>query len=134
MGYAILDKYKEAVVRASAILTSAYVAGSVINHKGFNTLYLDCKYTKGNADGFDIKIEVSMDGTNYYVTQQALPSGGVTSWFDDITEVRHSASKDFRLEYQLIANYVKISVIGSGANLTGSALAINAVSCNLPEG
>ena len=56
-------------VRASAALTSSYVAGTVIDAEDFGTLVLLVKYTMGSAETGNtavLKVEWSADGTNFY--------------------------------------------------------------------
>ena len=57
------------IIRASAALTSSYVAGTVIDAEDFGTLVVLVKYTMGSGETGNIvklKIEWSTDGTNFY--------------------------------------------------------------------
>jgi hypothetical protein len=57
------------VVRASAALTSSYVAGTVIDATDFGMLVLLVCYTMGSGESSNavvLKVEVSTDGTTFY--------------------------------------------------------------------
>jgi hypothetical protein len=56
-------------IRASAALTSSYVAGTVINVEDFGMLVLLVRYTMGTGESSNavvLKVEFSTDGTSFY--------------------------------------------------------------------
>ena len=103
------------VIRASAALTSSYVAGTVINVEDFGMLVLLVKYTMGSGESSNavvLKAELSTDGTNYYqqtdseatvglreYTFTAVSSPGAYDWLAivipvaGVTRVRVSAKE-----------------------------------------
>jgi len=67
-------------VRASAVLTSAYVAASVITVDEHNFLGINLAYTKGDETSMSMKVEVSTDGgTTWYQQTTETVSGGEIS-------------------------------------------------------
>ena len=66
------------VVRASSVLTGAYVPGTVITVDEHNFLGINIAYTNGDEDSLDVKIEVSTDGG--------------TTWFQQVTETTTSGA------------------------------------------
>lgn len=57
------------LVRASAPLTTSYVAGTAIGTEDFGMLVLLVRYTMGtgeSANAVKLKVEFSPDGTNFY--------------------------------------------------------------------
>lgn len=130
----IESKVKEPIViRAAAILTTSFVACTVIDHRGFNRLYLDCEIVKGTPMyGIQFKLERSMDGRKYFSEQQVLHAGGLSSWDVNIHEHLLSANEDPYFEIKIIADYIKVSFLGlTATDLVGSSLKVTAESCNL---
>ena len=65
-------------VRTDAILTTSYVAGTIITDcQKLNKLMLFLKYTKGSLTSFQIKVEFSNDGVTYYQQTFESVSGAV---------------------------------------------------------
>jgi hypothetical protein len=132
-GSVVGNAIRSAIIRASTVLTGAYVTGLTHHHEGFNTLYLDCEVTKGNATEFDFKVEKSEDKVTWYRQNQRLSSGTLTDWNDDLnTHVIASATENPSFELSIVAKYVRISVIGvTASDYVGSLLKITARSVNL---
>lgn len=115
-----------AEIRAAAALTTSYVAATVIDFQGANTLILEFNFTKGGSTGFRFKIETSNDGTNYYQEQEMSQAGGVTSYLDNEREVAVSdATAMKKVEIPICAKYVKVSAkaltSGTSTSLTITA-------------
>jgi len=120
---------QDSIVRASAVLTTSYVAGSVISHRGNKTLTLRCDFTKGNSDGFGFKIETSQDQITWYQEQQYSQAGGVTTHSDNVHERSAAANCNVKIDvYDVIGNYVRVSFKALGADATGSSLGVKATS------
>ncbi|NTU69239.1 discoidin domain-containing protein [bacterium] len=118
--------FKSTVVRAAAPLTTGYVAGTVLeNCDKFNNLILDVAFTKGSLTDAQIKIETSVDNTNYRQLLADSVTGGVNS--PALLYIKFTGDISGVLTPLTIATkYIKISAIGTGT-VTGSSLAINAV-------
>jgi Rps23 Pro-64 3,4-dihydroxylase Tpa1-like proline 4-hydroxylase len=116
--------YKQ--VRPAAILTDAYVAGTVLeNCEKYNSISLLIDFTKGSLTDTQIKIEVSADGTNYYQIHDDSITTGVNSPVALV--YKFTADADCAtLPITISSKYIKISSIGTGT-ITSSSLAITAV-------
>jgi len=67
-------------VRASAVLTGAYVPATVVSVDEHNFLGVNLFYTKGDETSMQMKIEVSTDGgTTYYQQTTETNSGGAVT-------------------------------------------------------
>lgn len=117
---------KNVPVRAASILTDAYVAGTVIEdaHK-FNQLSLNIAFTIGSLTDCQIKVEVSMDGTNYYQLLSDSISAGVNTVSGLVYKLTANTSGS-TIPLAINTKYIKISAIGAGT-VTGSSLKIDAV-------
>jgi hypothetical protein len=121
-----MQDYQFHNVREDAILTTSYVAGTVIeNIQLQNQLIVYVDFTKGSLTTAEIKIEFSHDGTDYYQeTSDGSPSSGVID--EAVFERSFEATGKFVIERPLKAGYVKISAKGTGT-VTGSTMKINAI-------
>ena len=84
------QEYKSLQIRASAVLTNAYVAGTVLGVptndanqvktydliEQINYLALECAFTLGSLTNVAIKVEFSEDNTNWYQLQTGTFSSG----------------------------------------------------------
>lgn len=59
------------LVRAGAIATSVYVAGTTFSMDAHNALGLEINYTKGNETSLQVKVEVSNDSGATYAQESA---------------------------------------------------------------
>lgn len=118
-----IDQKGPMPVRTSAILTGAYVAGTVIDCFGYNQLAINTLFTKGNLTGYKLKLEFSNDGTNYIQEKSESDSNGAIAESDVIRTMTSSA----RIQLPVNDRYVKISAIADGADPTGSKLYITAI-------
>jgi len=113
-------------VRSAAILTTSYVAGTIItNAQKFNTLSLEVAFEKGSLTSASIKIEVSEDGTNYYQLSSDSISSGVNS-LQPLTYFLNTDATYSTTPLSINAKYIKISAIGVGT-VTSSSMAIRAI-------
>lgn len=111
-------------VRAAAILTNSYVAGTVIaDAQSFNQLFIDAYFTKGSLTDAQIKVEFSWDGTNYVQETFGAVSGGTET--DSLGVHLLGASGNYQIAVPIVARYIKISAIGTGT-VTSSSLKIDA--------
>lgn len=111
-------------VRSAAILTDAYVAGTILTDcDSYNALFIDAYFTKGSLTNTIIKVEFSEDGTNY--TQESFSS--ITTTVDTRSLGTHllDTTGSYSIYVPLCAKYVKISAIGTGT-VTSSSLKIDA--------
>jgi len=121
MAYVIKD------VRADAILTTSYVAGTVIGDcEKYNQLMLALKYTKGSLTSFQVKIEYSFDGVTFYQQTFTSVSGGTSTGTKGEHTFAPAASANLELEIPIKCHQIKISVKGTGT-VTSSSLKVDAV-------
>jgi hypothetical protein len=124
MAYKTGDYVKKSV-RAAAILTNGYVAGTVLDqtHEN-NQLILLVDFAKGSLTDLQVKVEFSPDGTNYYQeTFQAISGGTAT---ETLGVHLMGASGLYRIPVQIMDRYIKISAIGTGT-VTSSSATIDAL-------
>lgn len=110
-------------VRSAAILTDAYVAGTILTDcESYNALFIDAYFTIGSLTNAILKVEFSEDGTNY--TQETHNS--VTTSVNTHTAGTHliAATGNYSIYVPLSAKYVKISSIGTGT-ATSSSLKVD---------
>lgn len=118
--------YQVHTVRAAAILTGSYVAGTVIENKGrSNTLDILAAFTIGSLTDAQIKVEYSTDGTTYYQEAGSAYSAGVSTEALEAHKIAATGNYQFRIAIPNVP-YIKISSIGTGT-ATSSSLAINAI-------
>jgi hypothetical protein len=125
----IESKTKLATIRASTVLTTDYVAGTVINHDGFHTIILFCEFTIGTSAGYKLKIETSHDGITWFQEQQYAQAGGETTYAPNEHVITDTGNATINI-YGIIAPRVRISVKAITATV-GTLLKITAQSSNL---
>ena len=117
--------YKIESVRAAAILTGSYVAGTVLEQKqGKNQLVLLVNFTKGSLTTAEIKVEFSPDNSSYYQETFQSVSGGTAT--ETLGEHTISATGLYRIMIPIKDRYVKVSAKGTGT-VTSSSMTIDAV-------
>ncbi len=120
---------KKIAVRASAVVTGSYVAGTVIGTNDPQVLAMDqliayINITLGSLTSVEVKIEFSPDGgANYY--QETNEVVGTTQAVATTLEHSYAATGKYRLPIPLKDGLVKISVKGTGT-VTNSLVAIDA--------
>lgn len=125
----MLGDYIKFNIRSAAILTNGYVAGTVLsptngNPSTFNQLIVLVDFTIGSLTDAQLKIEFSHDGTTYYQESFSSISGGT----DTVSLGVHkfTATGKYRIAIPIKDNFIKISVIGTGA-VTSSSITVDAV-------
>ena len=124
--------YLRKSVRAAAILTTGYVAGTVLwvdteaytDRSPKNQLVLDVVFALGSLDYGLIKLEFSHDNVTYFQEEAESVSGGVIT--DTLAERKLPATGNYSIPVPIKAQYVKISAKGSGT-VTSSSMTIDAV-------
>jgi len=120
-----VQTYEIKPVRASAILTNTYVAGTVLGDcERYNQLMLFLAYTEGSLTRVEIKVEYSYDGVTYYQETFSAVSGANS--VENLGIHKLEASGNFALAIPVKAHLIKISAIGVGT-VTNSLLKIDAV-------
>lgn len=120
-------------VRAAAILTNAYVAGTVIGPftgvgatpAHMNQLVLLADFTIGSTTDCMIKVEGGHLATDLYQESIAgAPSAGVSTVAANVYKL--TATGKYRLFVPIKDNFIKISAIATGT-VTSSSLKLDAV-------
>ncbi len=116
-------------VRASSVLTTSYVAGTVLNYSNVNPsqrnqLIIYAGFTIGSLTSAELKVEFSHDGTTYYQQTFTSVSGGTST--ASLGSYAWTATGNYRLEIPIKDNYIKISVKGTGT-VTSSLMVVDAV-------
>lgn len=118
--------FKNTTVRAAAILTTSYVAGTVLEGcERFNKLILNYSFTLGSLTDAQIKVEVSTDGVTYY----QLMSDSITAGVNSVAALVYKLEANgvgATTPLDINTKYVRVSAIGTGT-VTGSSLTINAI-------
>lgn len=112
-------------VRSAAILTTGYVAGTVIDEAShYNQCDLEIAFTKGSLTSLEIKIETSIDGVTYYPETNASISGGTTT----LTPGEYTTTTDgnFKINVPISTAHIKVSFKGTGT-VTGSSVACRGI-------
>lgn len=126
------NDYQKVDVRASAILTNSYVAGSVIGpgqtndydcHR-FNQLILLISFTIGSLTDGRVKVEYSHDGTTFFQETFLSTSGTVAT--ASLGEYKMTATGNYQVAIPLRYRYIKISAMGTGT-VTNSLMEIDAL-------
>jgi hypothetical protein len=121
-------------VRDAAILTTSYVAGTVIGldsedsiHQLHvkNQLVLKVDFTIGSLTSVEIKIEYSHDNSDYYqFTYVGAPSTGASAATPFVLQL--TATGKCEIPIPIKSRYIKVSAKGTGT-VTNSSLKILAV-------
>lgn len=120
-----IPKYEVQAVRASTVLTGSYVAGtSITGAAEYNQLDLYCYFTIGSLTSVEIKIESSIDGTNF-VQETNLSISGATGTLTK-GEFTIASTGNFKISTPISAHTVKVSAKGTGT-VTDSLLQIDAM-------
>lgn len=140
------QEYQSLQIRASAILTNAYVAGTVLgaatndanqvktnDHiEQINHLSLECAFTIGSLTSVSIKVEFSEDNVTYYQLQSGTFATGIDTMTPAVFSLAATGNylvdinKEFFNGGGFKTRYIKVSSSGVGT-VTSSALSINAV-------
>ena len=111
-------------IRAAAILTGSYVAGTTIqNAHNYNQLTIEVDYTQGSLTSLEIKVEFSRDGVTFFQDINISPSSGVNTIIPSSYTYTGAAAK-FSIDLAINTNFIKVSAKGTGT-ATSSSLAIS---------
>lgn len=125
----ILDYSQQATIRDSAVLTSSYVAGTVLSVPLKNQLIIYVLFTKGLTTSMEMKVEFSQDNSSWYQeVEEFIDSGTAT-----VRELTHqvasanqsAAQQGYKFSIPITDRYVRISVKGTGV-MTNSLVQIDA--------
>lgn len=124
-----MQDYIFKTVRAAAILTNGYVAGTVLGidelqPKLHNQLVIYVDFTIGSLTSASVKVEFSDDNSDYYQETFGSIAAGVET--DTVGVHTLSATGKYRIPIPCKDGFVKISAIGTGT-VTSSSMAIKAV-------
>ena len=112
-------------VRAAAILTNGYVAGTVIDSAWLkNQLTILADFTIGSLTDAQIKVEFSPDNVTYYQECFSSVAAGVDTQTLGVHKI--AATGLYRIPIEIMDRYIKISSIGTGT-VTSSSLKIEAL-------
>jgi len=112
-------------IRAAAILTNAYVAGTVIDAGAhINQLVVYADFTIGSLTDAQIKVEFSHDNSDYYQETFDSISGGTNTESAGVHKL--TATGKYRIAIPVKDRFIKISSIGTGT-VTSSSLKIDAI-------
>jgi len=119
------QEWKTNSVRSAAILTTEYVAGTVLSNVELsNQLVVLVDFTIGSLDDLRVKVEFSSDNSSWYQETFSNISGGVST--DTLGEHKFAATGKYRLPISLKDRYVRIGAKGTGT-VTDSSCAIDAI-------
>ena len=114
-------------VRASAVLTTSYVAGTVIdNCEAYNQLMIYFQFTKGSLTSLEIKVEFSLDGVIYCQEISESIATGVATMSAEYHQLTPSGDQNGVLSIPIKCSKIKISAKGTGT-VTSSLLKIDAI-------
>jgi len=109
-------------IRPAAILTTGYVAATVIDQIQFNNqVVLHIVFTKGSLDSCKIKVEFSPDGVLYTQETNADLSAGLTTLVINENVIGGTGSYTYFVPAK--SRYVRVSAMGVGT-VTNSSLRI----------
>lgn len=112
-------------VRAAAILTANYVAGTVIKRAELqNQLLVYVYFTKGSLTTLEVKIEFSDDGVTYVQETFSAISGATSTETAGVHQF--GATGNYRIPVEIKDQFIKISVKGTGT-VDDSSCAVKAV-------
>lgn len=119
-------------IRASLVLTNAYVAGIILgpntgngaNPALRNQLNLLIDFTKGSLTSAQIKIEYSHDGVNWYQDTFVNISGATGTAV--LGEYSFAADGKYVISSPIKFSYIRVSAKGTGT-VTGSLMKIQGV-------
>ena len=120
-----ITRFTQQLLQAPTILTNAYVsAGVVTGLKQYNQLDIILLLTLGSLTSAQLKVEYSIDGTNWYQDSTITVAGGVTTV--TLNVYSFTASGNYRISVPVSTQQVRISVIGTGS-VAGSSAGISTV-------
>jgi hypothetical protein len=120
-----MEDYIVKAIRASLVLTDAYVAGTTLDLSAkYNKIALLLDFTIGSLTTAEYKIEFSPDNTNWYQETASVVTAGVSA--DTLASHQINATGKYRLLVPVVDRYMKVSVKGTGT-MTNSLMKVDAV-------
>lgn len=107
------------VVRAKTAPTASYVAGTVFSMADQNYIGFEVDYTKGDETNVKVKVEISVDGTNYYQEMTESASGGTITAAGAERVFAATGKYSFSISPSR-GRLVKVSVMATGGTPTGT--------------
>lgn len=112
-------------IRPATILTTSYVAGTVLEDlQGLSQANLLVSFIKGSLTSAQLKVEFSIDGTNYF--QETFSSISTGTSTEELGEHKFTSEGNYIINLPINYRYMKVSVKGTGT-VTSSSVAIKAV-------
>lgn len=120
-------------IRSAAILTNAYVAGTVLGEDGIGPASMPIKYSQailyvgftiGSLTSVSIKVEYSEDGVTYFQETFKSVAGGVSTETLGVHTI--SAAGNYTIPIAINHRYIKVSALGTGT-VTDSSLTVSCV-------
>ena len=125
MANPITQTYDIKAVRAEAVLTTGYVAGTVLSDcERYNQLMLFVDFTIGSLTRLELKVEYSFDGETYF--QETFSAIAGANSVENLGIHKFEASGNYVLAIPIKAHLIKVSAKGVGT-VTNSTLKIDAV-------
>lgn len=113
-------------IRSAAILTNAYVAGTILKDcSGYDQLTLYVDFTIGSLTDLQVKVEFSVDGGTTYA-QETFSSISTTTDTLSLGIHKMAGSGVFTINVPVQGDWIKVSAIGTGT-VTNSSCAITGV-------
>lgn len=124
----IFANQKQIDVRAAAILTNAFVAGTVLGPterlEDYEQLVILVSFTIGSLTTCEVKLEFSNDGVTYY--QETFEDLAGTNATASLGQHQYSATGNYTIERPIKFRYVRVSAQGTGT-VTSSSLTLKAL-------
>ncbi len=125
-------KYRSTEIRSSAVLTTSYVAGTIIGlpTPGTDLLFTDNQtilyidFTKGSLTSAEFILEFSDDNVNWYQETLATITGGAE--IDTALTHQLTNSGKYRIATEIKDRYFRVSFKGTGT-VTSSLLSCIAI-------
>lgn len=105
-------------IRTTAVLTGGYVASTAQDVSAYSQLVFHLRLTKNVADSIYVKIEFSHDNSNWIQETFELINGAEAA--ETLGYHVYTASGNYRLPIEVCEQYVRVSVLANGADITGT--------------
>jgi hypothetical protein len=111
-------------IRSAAILTTSYVAGTILDTSKCSQVSLLIQVTLGSLTSVQTKIETSSDGVTYF--QETFQSIATTTSTDSLGEHSVTASGNYVINVPILSRYLRVSFKGTGT-VTSSSVTADAI-------
>jgi len=117
-------KYERKLVRTPAILTTSYVAGTVLTDvEHYNQLNLFVAYVKGSLTSLQVKVEYSDDGVNFYQDTFFAESGATATGSAGEYSFAPAGNQNYVISLPIQCSAIRVSAKGTGT-VTDSSVGI----------